>query len=386
MQEFNFTLDNEFINRTITEFESGESLQLSEAEKEKKIVELVTTLIIPKLKEILLKHFGMDSQKSILNLRENRINMACPICDDSSEKENKKRGNLYLSNLKYKCFNCGKSMSIKDFISRFANLDTNETYDLEFILKNIKDHENLINSVFFDFFNIERFTNLSVDVNEFKEKMGLLDIEGTTGYDYLKRRGQKRFHYFLYCPKYNQIYIMNLIGKDRLISYTVRNLSDWAIKKYGRYIINPIGKLYEDMDLKIPTEEDDNYSDYKELSRYSEVFNFFNTNFTKQVTVFEGALDSLLMSNSIAIEGANKVMPIEIDNVRYFLDNDATGKKTSLEHLEKGRTVFLWNLFLQENRINIKVKDLSDLVKQKDFKFYNFDKYFSNQILDGFFV
>jgi len=386
MQDFNFSLDNDFINRTITEFESGESLSLSEVEKEKKIVELVTTLIIPKLKEILLNHFGADSEKSILNLRENRINMACPICDDSSNKENKKRGNLYLSNLNYKCFNCGKYLNIKDFISRFANLDTNETYDLEFILKNIKDHENLINSVFFDFFNIERFTNLSVSVKDFREKLGLIDIKGTVAYDYLRNRGQKRFQYFLYCPKYNQIFIMNMIGKDKLISYTVRNLSDWAIKKYGRYIINPIGKLYEDMELTIPTEEDDNYSDYKELSRYSEIFNFFNTNFTKQVTIFEGALDSLLMNNSIAIEGANKAMPIDIDNVRYFLDNDETGKRNSLAQLEKGKTVFLWNLFLQENKINTIVKDLSDLVKQKDFKFYSFDKYFSNLILDGFYI
>jgi hypothetical protein len=83
--------------------------------------------------------------------------------------------------------------------------------------------------------------------------------------------------------------------------------------------------------------------------------------------------------------GANKSLPIDIP-IRYFYDSDITGKNKSMEHLNKGDTVFLWSKFLQENNIPFKDKwDLNDIIiynKKNKIKTQNFEQYFSNDPMD----
>jgi DNA-directed RNA polymerase subunit RPC12/RpoP len=48
------------------------------------------------------------------------IEMACPICGDSAKNLHRKRGNLFLNNMFYVCFNCGERMGYLKLLERFG--------------------------------------------------------------------------------------------------------------------------------------------------------------------------------------------------------------------------------------------------------------------------
>ena len=103
-----------------------------------------------------IKSFPNDSNP-------NRLNFACPICLDSAKSDYKKRGNLYLDNLRFKCFNCGESMIFTKFCDTF-----DEPIDLDNrikIYKYIDEHTTYKKT---DEYILEEFDKL-IDIQEFMD-------------------------------------------------------------------------------------------------------------------------------------------------------------------------------------------------------------------------
>ena len=90
------------------------------------------SIIKNNVQTILSSVFNNSTKRQIKDVGD-RLNFACPYCHDSKLHTFKKRGNLYLDNGLYKCFNCGISKSYKHFISDFGNdtiqLDTNIQFE-----------------------------------------------------------------------------------------------------------------------------------------------------------------------------------------------------------------------------------------------------------------
>jgi hypothetical protein len=156
-----------------------------------------------------------------------------------------------------------------------------------------------------------------------------------------------------------EVWVLNKINEnDMLIGAQIKNLDFTAGAKYTTKTFNT---LHEEMytQLVIPDE-------YKEKCQmFSTIFNIFNVDLDRDVTVFEGPIDSFFIGNSIATAGASKLKNFfdGLDNFKYFYDNDTTGKKSAIEKIKKDQSCFLWQRFFKVNKFKYKkIKDLNDLI------------------------
>ena len=104
-----------------------------------------------------------------------------------------------------------------------------------------------------------------------------------------------------------------------------------------------------------------------------------------QLTIVEGPIDSLMIDNCIALQGATKMNNYfdNVDNVRYLFDNDDVGRKHSINKIKEHKNVFLWDMYLNElGCMDMKIKDINDLSRFDKFKYDVFNKCFSNYELD----
>jgi hypothetical protein len=339
-------------------------------------VETLKNLVSP----ILTQVFKDNYAKQNIRVFRNRINIACPYCHDSKQDNHKKRGNIILTGKHknfYKCFNCNEFKRIDNFFKDFhviLDLDV-----VNYIASNIQDFQNNISSDY----------NISILLNEslinshainrelLKEKLNLIEVKGSKIWNYLVNRLQYDESKFLYSEKDNYILILNLNKEGNIIGAQKRLMIE-SKDKFRTYTLSFLHELIGNKDIKIP----------EEIDTISTLFNICFLNINKPVTLFEGPMDCFLFHNSCANAGAQKHFPIEGLNIRYFFDDDTTGRKKAFEFIDKENYVFLWTKFKLDNGIPFnKLKyDLNDVLiwaKKNNVKLTRFDNYFSSDPLDS---
>ena len=132
----------------------------------------------------------------------------------------------------------------------------------------------------------------------------------------------------------------------------------------------------------------------RKLGKDEALYNYHNVDKSKPVIVFEGPIDSMFVDNAVAVMGLSfsKKTEHKLKKMKsyYLLDNDHPGFNKSLEFLKQGKYVFLWKKFLKDNYIPDKYKDMNDififLKRDKQFKFEELSKYFTNSYLDAIYL
>jgi hypothetical protein len=323
--------------------------------------------------------------KSEVRFFRDRLNFACPYCGDSSN-ESKKRANIYWKNLMYHCYNdgCKKHTNLVTFLKDF-NSPIKNTDELSFFLDYIR--ENKVVTVSKDYLELNTFQSLvefAIPYDVVKSKLRLIHpSEDLTIEKYLKARFMHfRLDNFLYDPRKNQLYLLNLTpDKRKVLGWQIRNFEENRAK-YVSFNIEKINYLLLGKGIEKEEEE------IIKINTMSLYFGILSTDFTKKVTIFEGVIDSLLQPNSIAITGADKPTEMfdDIPTIRYLFDNDIAGKRIMESKLKKRKNVFMWNKIVRDFKIREKVKDLNDLFiycwKTKNEAIKNLDKYFTNDPLD----
>ena len=387
---------------------------------ENKKTELNKEYIKSKLQHILDKTHTI-SQKKIIKTFPERYNMACPICGDSQKYDgtHKKRGNFYFKNATFKCFNCDSVMSFTKLCDEF-----NEDVDID---EKIKLYKYIDEHVSFTTNNNDYIMNEMdklIDVDEFMEFFNtrknswLYDIKPVEKnshvgqYLYLKRLlpKTKMILQGVYRvvkdneTKFETRVMISLnmsASMNKILGIQIRNLESDKNKRF--YKIVEFEELYNYMNPGKVLDEIEAIS-YNKLSHY---YNILNINFDKEVTVFEGFIDSLFYPNSIGMVGANNdndllgfLMEADEDiKLRFFYDNDTTGISKATKMLKKGYSVFLWNKLFDKllektsnkNRTLFNnIIDLNDLViRSKKTNIYNalkLDKFFSIDEFDLMFL
>ena len=79
------------------------------------------TIVENYIQSIITNRFSEYSKQKI-EKNNNRFSIACPYCGDSSTDLHKKRGNIYYDGLGFKCYNCGKFASFKNFLYDFNDI------------------------------------------------------------------------------------------------------------------------------------------------------------------------------------------------------------------------------------------------------------------------
>lgn len=291
------------------------------------------------LQPILDQRFPTSRGKKIIEQHHDRITFSCPYCGDSMKSDYKRRGNFILKgkhNGFFKCHNCDIFKRIDQF---FEDYKVNLKLDaINFMMDNLgnfhADSEGKYDmSVFLDMNKLDKY---AIDRQELLRYLGLVEIMDSPVRSWLSNRLQKDFKKFLYNPNENYLLILNLTQSGKILGFQKR-----FFKGNNRFQTYKLSKIYELMDKNL--EIDDEQKEY--LDTLSMIFNICLINFNRPVTLFEGPMDAFLFKNAIANAGANKELPIELP-VRYFYDNDDTGRRKSIEHLNNEEEVFLWGKFI----------------------------------------
>lgn len=338
------------------------------------------------LKEIAVQEHSAPN-KQMLKDMPGRIVLACPYCGDSHTDDTKKRGNLYWGTLQYHCYNCGHHTNIhtmaKDFQVRMGQ--SQDTFNvIDYIQSNkmkVKQSDALQHNI------LKKLNDIAITVDEFKKFAHAEEIQpGDWIWFKLKERLlHNRAEEFLYSPKTYKLWILNFGANGNIIGVQSRRM-----KGYGqRYLTYDIGKLYEEMKKEHGLTEEE----LARVNKASTLFGIMQLNFQRDVTMFEGPLDAKFMSNSLALATAGRSTEEfdEMATVRYMFDNDKTGKKKMIEKLKKGRSVFMWQKFLQDFKLDkYDIKDLNDLMLKcyelKNDAHKKINDYFTSSQLDLWYI
>lgn len=363
-----------------------------------------------KLQDI-LKIAHTDQRKWNIKDYPERLNICCPICGDSLNPS-KKRGNLYLKNMQFICFNesgCNRSfikllktfnidIDLQKKLDIYNYMDTHIKWDKKednFVIQKL---DRLIDIDFLaDYLNNNPSTQFS--------KFSPIKIN-SAAYQYLKfDRLIDNFENiyeaeYAITPKWKEkvIVLLNKSGK-KVLGLQIRNLKPGEKRWFKTFNFEKLHNMVHPDD---PLDELEAVS-YNKISNF---YNILNVNWDQPVTIFEGYLDSIFFPNSIGAIGLNSInemeflMSEELD-IQFFFDQDNVGINKSITMLEKGHKVFLWQKLIEDLLKNktdkykakqymIKIKDLNKLVQEmKNTDPYNklkLNKYFSKDYFDKLYL
>jgi hypothetical protein len=288
----------------------------------------------------------------------------------------KKRGNFILKGKftnYFKCFNCGIFKRIDHFFKDYKiNLDLSI---INYIANNLTDFSTQSDvkydmSLFLDMESIEKY---AINRQEFLTYFNLKEVKNTSVWKWLNHRLQYDASKFMYNERLNHLIILNLTHSGKILGIQKRLFK--GQNKYLTYNLLKIRELMKKDFKEIPNE----------IDMLSQLFNICLVNYSNPVILCEGPLDSFLIRNSIANAGANKSFPIDIP-IKYLYDKDKTGVKKSIEHINNGDEVFLWEKYLKDSNAPYKEKwDVTDIMiwaKENNVKLPNILNYFSNDSMD----
>jgi len=335
---------------------------------------------------VLSKEFPDYPLKQNISKSLNRFNISCPYCGDSKNPR-KKRGNFYLDTLTYKCYNGGCGV-FKDSISFFKDfglygaLSGGEKKEISQILDENKNKKNnSYGKIDLSYFVDNDFQSILVDRNDFCKTLSLVNVEDSKILVYVKRRYQNPNSKFAWDPKKERLFLFNLTPDNKIMGLQIRNMN--SIKGSSKYLTYRLSGIYTKL-LGISDERI--IEKAQKVDPISHVFGIGNLDFGKDVTIFEGPMDSWLWSNSIGLCSIENRFPFGINNIRYWYDWDPAGISKSMELLGEGKTVFNWGKFLEEHGITKNKKwDLNDLVihlRSSGKKIKRLDNYFTKDVLD----
>jgi hypothetical protein len=339
------------------------------------------------LREILKERFPRDPSRQEIIPRADRLNISCPYCGDSHKGGHVKRGNLYLTSGMYKCYNAGCETYVGfpkmlDEWNLGDELDPMERAGLVTLNREVRER---IANLYHGEISVDHL--LQVDWNEIlptrnfiMDILGLEDVDHSPLKRYLEKRQQVPDQRFAGDPRNNQLYIFNMHSDGKhVFALQIKTFKEGS-KKYLTYSLSAMWE-------KLLKRTDEEFLEKcKEWDYMSWMFGLSNLKFDQTITLFEGPLDSFLFPNSIGLCSLNNRFPFPVENKRYFLDNDKSGRKDAMEKLKEGESVFLWEKFFKENDIpRHKVKDLNDLVvylRAHKKKIKRLENYFSQDKFD----
>ena len=340
----------------------------------------------------ILKHRFSDDRKRRIKIFEDRIAFACPFCGDSTKDASKKRGNLFVESMNFHCFNgdCNTHQSLHYFLENQGQINNFNPDERAYMKAQTSEHAvtsdlkriNISQDV--ESLLSEEAMSLTVSRSFFVKYFKLQEIQGSRIENYLRNRLQTKFERFAFDPRKGLIYVFNLT-KDgtRILGYQIKTFN-----KRNPYLTYKTSMMHKELKIYDPKNEEL----LLKLDSISTLFGIMNLNLNRTVTIFEGPLDSFLFPNSVGVCSAKNDFPFEVDSVRYFNDNDETGKDWAMRRIDQGYSVFLWRKYSDDNELNAleaKIKDLNDLLiiaRKNSIKLKRFVDYFSSDRMDAYMV
>jgi len=283
----------------------------------------------------------------------NQYNFRCPICGDSTRSKTKARGWIYENKGQYQfhCFNCNVHTPFNIFLKKIDTTLHSE-YNMERMAGN-KTEEQL---------NLESFVNkmkkpvfLKLGPLKGLKKVSQLKPESRIKQFVDARRIPTHYHATLFaCPNFRQYtnsLVPGIFSDDSLARDETRLLIPFisANKDVHAYQGRALGKS----DVKYITVVLD--------ESIPKVYGLDRADFSRDVYVFEGPIDSMFVPNSIATAGGDLVAAVRTfpkDKLTIVYDNEPRSPDT-IKKIDKaimnGYKVCIWP-------DNLEHKDVNDMV------------------------
>ena len=273
------------------------------------------------------------------------FNFRCPHCGDSQKSKTKARAYLYRvkNDMFFKCHNCGQGQNFANFL-KFVDP---KLYS-EYVLERYKGSAPATPTPKFDFQPV-KFKDQTI-LDDLKSISDLSEDHPARLYC-IKRKIPKKYFDILYlCNKF-----MTLVNKVKPKTYKV-------IKDHPRLIIpffDTTGKLFAFQGRAFGKEQP-KYLTIKLDENKQKIYGLERVNFTKQVKIVEGPIDSLFISNCLAAAGADLFLKNKIPNekVLYIFDNEPRNKEIvdrMYKVIEKNYNIVIWP-------DDIQLKDVNDMI------------------------
>ena len=273
------------------------------------------------------------------------FNFRCPHCGDSQKSKTKARAYLYRvkNDMFFKCHNCGQGQNFANFL-KFVDP---KLYS-EYVLERYKGSAPATPTPKFDFKPV-KFKDQTI-LDDLKSISDLPEDHPARLYCTKRKIPEKYFDILYLCNKF-----MTLVNKVKPKTYKV-------IKDHPRLIIpffDTTGKLFAFQGRAFGKEQP-KYLTIKLDENKQKIYGLERVNFTKQVKIVEGPIDSLFISNCLAAAGADLFLKNKIPNekVIYIFDNEPRNKEIvdrMYKVIEKDFNIVIWP-------DDIQLKDVNEMI------------------------
>ncbi len=294
-------------------------------------------------------------------VKNNLYNFRCPYCGDSQKHKNKARGYIYKSknDHNYKCHNCGVTRSFTYFLK-----DIDESLYKEYALERYKFGLTGKGTVTPnpEFKTKKPVFKKVTELEQFKDLNKISELNTThPAREYLSKRQipEKFFSRFYFVEDYNlwaknentfkeSRIILPLISEEgNVFGYQARSLNKNSKLRYITTILD---------------------------NQYPKLFGLDRINKNETIYITEGPFDSLFISNSIAMCGADVDVSVwGINDPVWIYDNEPRNKQivSRISHIiEMGQKVVIWPSTIKEKDINDMVMSgyiPQDIIEQNTF-------------------
>lgn len=280
---------------------------------------------------------------------EKQYQFRCPLCMDSTTNKFKTRGNIfeYQGKLLFHCYNCGASKSFKMFLKHLYP----DLYD-EYMLDTIKERHKNPPEKFVA--QIESFGLRRMDKFEpLKDLKKISQLE----YDHHARKycDERKIpleqHFRLYyAPKFYKWVNGYIPGKfkEKQLADDEPRLVVPFIDSRG-YVFGATGRSFKKDSIR--------YIMVKFDEDHPKIFGLDTVDFNLKTYIFEGPIDSLFISNSLAFGGSTgdlRGLPLTDDSV-IVMDNEPRGKdivRVTNSLIDNGYNVCVWPSDIEYKDVN----------------------------------
>lgn len=367
-------------------------------------MDITNEYFIGVINQILCDRFPEGPKRKII-ARADSIQLACPICGDSENNLYKKRAKFFFDNLQLHCYHMGCHSNLTKLCNQHhITIDPDKKLQIyQYIDSKVKIKKDSSDEFLLQDMNLlielDEVLDMFNNGDSFIKNVRPVQKDGeVAGYLASRLIPDKIYSLFYEADlkitnKFSNkcVIYFNTIG-TKVLGLQIRNLKSGKNRKYKVVNFEELYELYHNEKM-----------DYIEAIPYNKVscfYNIFNIDYTRIITVFEGYLDSLFCNNSIGAAGTNTDLSFFLNddiNTRFFFDNDNAGKLKSIEFLKKGKSVFLWDKFIDDwsakngdfynNQKSLScIKDLNKLAEivgtYNVFAKLKLDEYFSKDVFD----
>src|SRR6056300_717467 len=273
------------------------------------------------------------------------FNFRCTHCGDSKKSKTKARAYFYRvkNDMFFKCHNCGQGQNLANFIKQ---LDP-KMYE-QYLLERYKKSAPATPKPEFDFEPV-KFKDTTIP--DKLKKISDLNEDHPARLYCVNRKIPETYFYILYLSDK----FMTLVNEVKPNTYKV-------IKDHPRLIIpffDTTNKLFAFQGRAFGNEQP-KYLTIKIDESKQKIYGLERINFTKDIKIVEGPIDSLFVNNSLAAAGADLFLKNKISNekITYIFDNEPRNKeiiKRMYDVIEKDYNIVIW-------QDNIQLKDVNDMI------------------------